>query len=111
MPICSSCRPPVTGKHMLQTHIVPDLRWQKLQPILRGYPEALTWVVDNYSFVNAQARETREALSRRFYRKVQRTYRLASALIAHAGPELDVERLRAYSEEAQREQPLTLAEV
>src|SRR5437763_12605915 len=92
-------------------HVVPDFRWKKLEPILRDYPESVAWVVDNYSYLNAQARETREALSRSFYRKVNRTYRLACDLIGHAEAEFNPESLYAFFEKAQSEQPLTLAEL
>ncbi len=76
------------------------------------------WLLDNYSFIQSQIREVRDAVPRSYYRHLPRfvsgdprVYRLAAEIVALAGPDLSVDTLRAFVDAYQEIEPLTLAEV
>lgn len=83
----------------------------------RVSPSAGVWLLDNYSLLHAQARELREALSRRFWRKLgkagekPRIYELASQLVERSEAKFALADLQEYFADYQRTSVLTLAEL
>ena len=83
----------------------------------RVIPPAGMWLLDNYSLLQSQARELREALSKHFWRKLgggkqrPRIYDLTTALVDRRQAALSAADVTAFFEDVQRETPLSLAEL
>ena len=83
----------------------------------RMIPTAGLWLLDNYSLLQSEGRELREALSSHFWRKLggakqrPRIYELATALVERQRAALTGPEVAAYFEEFQRENTLSLAEL
>jgi cyclic beta-1,2-glucan synthetase len=83
----------------------------------RELPAAAAWLIDNYVFLRSQAREVREGLPPRFYRKLPATggvpdiYPLACQVAEQAGTDFSAARLKQVLQADPRIAELTLAEL
>ena len=88
----------------------------------RALPPAAVWLVDNYVFLHAQAREVREALPPAYYKLLPRleegplsgdprAYAVALEILEHAQDGISVDGIAGFLESYQEHTPLTLAEL